>query len=282
MSSTALVGLTYSAAELDRGQPRRSRVVAAAASLSVHAAVIGILAAVAVAPLSTPPRIRVVFIDAQEGGGRGPSAAAPRGGPAPAPVIDAPRPPPAPQPVPERPRAALEPRPQKPRRVAAPRTRQAVANIVRVMPTPPAAAAPGGDVATGTGPGTGVGFGSGSGGGHGGGGDSGSGAGSGSGPGVESALAKYLRTVRRQLEQVKRYPLLARRRGAEGTATLAIDIGRDGRPAAVHVSASSGSELLDGEATDMVERAAPFAPLPAELDAATLRVVVPVSFDLGG
>ena len=196
-------------------------------------------------------------------------------------MIEAP-PPPPPQPVPERPRAALEPRsqnPQKPRPVAAPRTRREVAKNAPAVPTP-AAVAPGRDVATGTGPATGVG--SGSGGGRGGGGGSGSGAGSGSGPGVESALAKYLRTVRKQLEQVKRYPLLARRRGAEGTATLAIDISRDGRPAAVHVSASSGSELLDGEATDMVERAAPFAPLPAELDAATLRVVVPVSFDLGG
>jgi len=262
---------------------RQSRApVAVAGSIGLHAAVIAILATLAVAAAPAPQApVRVVLLDAGAGGGGSPGplrAPAPVGEPAgpaapppakikaeiPAPPIPAPA-------VPDRPRIAAKPR-FKPMPVAQPQRAPVSAHRDR-EPTPGSAPA-GSETSLVAGPDAGHG-GGGSGGGAGAG--TGRGVGSGQGDGVESVLANYLRTIRKRLESVKRYPTLARRRGTEGTTTLA----RDGRPAAVHVSGSSGSELLDGEAEEMVERAAPFEPLPAELTDTRLRVVVPVSFDLG-
>ncbi|MGH7787662.1 MAG: energy transducer TonB, partial [Candidatus Binatia bacterium] len=93
-------------------------------------------------------------------------------------------------------------------------------------------------------------------------------------------IARYLSAVRLQLEAVKRYPALARRRGSTGTAMLFIVIDRDGRPAKVQVKRSSGSELLDEEAQDMVARAAPFDPLPTEVERDSLQLTIPVRFDV--
>jgi TonB family protein len=265
---------------------RRSSALSFASSIALHASVIGVLAAVSVFPHAEPPAaVRVVIIDADAGGGgrRGPLRGhAPAGEVAGPPAPAAPSEPPAPPPLrsePERPRIAARPQKETKRPAAPPRAAAEAAKQPRTEPTPGGGAIGGTELALSTGAGD-----SGGGGGTGGGAGSGSGSGvgSGRGPGVESALASYLRTVRTRLEAVKRYPVLARRRGTEGTATLAIDIRRNGRPAAVRVSGSSGSELLDDEAAEMVDRAAPFAPLPSELDESTLHVVVPVSFDLGG
>jgi TonB family protein len=116
---------------------------------------------------------------------------------------------------------------------------------------------------------------------------SGSGVGRGTRDGIQgdpsgSAVASYLDRLRQRLEKVKRYPLLARRRGQVGTATLHIAIDRSGRPASVRIQGSSGSQLLDDEAAEMVTRAAPFEPLPSEVSDDVLQVTVPVRFDVNG
>jgi protein TonB len=97
-----------------------------------------------------------------------------------------------------------------------------------------------------------------------------------------SAVGTYLSRVRQRLEAEKRYPLLARRRGVVGTATLHIVIGRDGRPASIDLQRSSGSDLLDAEAEALVSRAAPFGPLPPAIGADTLQITVPIRFDVDG
>jgi protein TonB len=247
--------------------------LAAASSIGLHAALLAVVAAVSVAPPLEQKPVRVVLIDAPAGGGQPRSGSSPAPGEIagpPRPPVDVPIPPP-PAVQPER--IAAKPRPraaEKPSRSAKPRAPVA---------KPPVPDAP---TETGSGGGGTGGPDEGSGGRGGGNGTGvGNGTGPGDGVGVDEVVARYLSGVRKRLETVKRYPVLARRRGTEGTTTLAIEIGRDGRPAAVRISASSGSELLDIEAEEMVQRAAPFEPLPTAVVESTLRVVVPVSFALG-
>lgn len=276
-------------ADLNWPPPRRidtCQPIAVAGSIGLHIAVIALAAAISVTPPSEP--VRVVLINAGEGGGGtarpllGPAPAGELAGP-PIPPVEVAPPPPPPPPAAERPKIAAKPhpkpKPQPPRQQAAverklPQRQPEVQPTAGIGDTGVAALAPGNGAQTGGGGGGGGGSGGGAGTGV------GRGVGSGRGPGVESALARYLGGVRGRLEAVKRYPRLARRRGTEGTTTLAIDITRDGQAAAVTVSSSSGSDLLDGEAAEMVGRAAPFEPLPPELDDTTLRVVVPIAFDL--
>lgn len=122
-----------------------------------------------------------------------------------------------------------------------------------------------------------------------GGGEGGGGVGAGSGLGAgkgrggggpHTALAAYLQGLREQLESVKRYPPLARRRGTHGTVKVSLVINASGYPESVSLALSSGSGLLDDEVLRMVARAAPFAPVPAEIGESKLTVIVPIAFNL--
>lgn len=264
----------------------KPRSLAVATSIAVHAAALGGLAAFAAVSLPVirePVRVVIIDVDAGGGGSAGPvrkSAPGEMAGPtAPAVTIEPPSPPPPPQrSAPEAPRIAAKPRKDTKPKPPAPRAQASRPPARQTEPTPGGTTDGNSQLALSTGSGGGGGGGNGTGGGSGSG--TGTGVGAGRGPGIEAAIAKYLRTVRTRLEAVKRYPILARRRGTEGTATIAIDIERNGDARTVRVSDSSGSDLLDEEAAEMVGRAAPFDPLPAEVDETTLRVVVPVSFDL--
>jgi protein TonB len=51
-----------------------------------------------------------------------------------------------------------------------------------------------------------------------------------------------------------RYPFRARTRGEEGRVTLRVEVDAEGHATEAAVTASSGSELLDGAAMDAVRR----------------------------
>ncbi|MGI4802113.1 MAG: energy transducer TonB [Janthinobacterium lividum] len=83
-----------------------------------------------------------------------------------------------------------------------------------------------------------------------------------------------------RLQRAKRYPDLARSRGDQGVATVSFTMDRAGRVLAVTLIRSSGSSLLDEEATALVRRAEPLPRLPEEITGATLTLTVPISFAL--
>ena len=83
-----------------------------------------------------------------------------------------------------------------------------------------------------------------------------------------------------RLQRAKRYPDLARSRGDQGVATVSFTMDRAGRVLAVTLVRSSGSSLLDEEATALVRRAEPLPRLPDEVTGATLTLTVPISFAL--
>jgi len=85
----------------------------------------------------------------------------------------------------------------------------------------------------------------------------------------KSRDALYLDNWRRRIESVgnRNYPEEAQRRRLHGSLRLLVAQLPDGKVHAVEVLASSGHELLDQAAVDIVHMAAPFEPFPAEMRA---------------
>ncbi|WP_158502279.1 energy transducer TonB [Vitiosangium sp. GDMCC 1.1324] len=102
-------------------------------------------------------------------------------------------------------------------------------------------------------------------------------------PGVDvgSELRAYRERLSRHVTRQRRYPAQAVRLGMEGTALVRVRINRDGSLAGPpRLEGSSRFGVLDAEALRMVEAAAPFSPLPAELPRESAEFVIPVSFSL--
>jgi len=75
------------------------------------------------------------------------------------------------------------------------------------------------------------------------------------------------------------HPPLAR--GVEGVVSLAFSIDRHGNVVSSRIVKSSGSAVLDAEALDLLKRAAPLPPPPAEIANSELSFVVPIRFVAG-
>ena len=75
----------------------------------------------------------------------------------------------------------------------------------------------------------------------------------------------------------KRYPNEAMQNSWEGTATIRLKIGSDGKIAAVEVANSSGHAMLDEQASITINKAKPFVQIPAGLRGkefiASIRIV---------
>ena len=67
-----------------------------------------------------------------------------------------------------------------------------------------------------------------------------------------------LAQIRARIEAAKHYPLMARRRGLEGTTTVSFRIQSDGSIQALTITHSSGTDILDEAAVQTIQRAAPF------------------------
>ncbi|MEW6001282.1 MAG: energy transducer TonB [Nitrospirota bacterium] len=79
--------------------------------------------------------------------------------------------------------------------------------------------------------------------------------------------------VRAAIERIKSYPLLARKRGMEGTVLVSFRIDGKGLPQDVTIVKSSGYQILDEEVPKMLRKASPFPELKGE-------IVIPVTFRL--
>jgi protein TonB len=79
-----------------------------------------------------------------------------------------------------------------------------------------------------------------------------------------------------RLTKVQRYP--AQARGVQGVVSLAVTIDRQGKVVSSKIVKSSGSAVLDAEALDLIKRAAPLPPPPADIADSDLSFVVPIRF----
>ena len=100
------------------------------------------------------------------------------------------------------------------------------------------------------------------------------------GGGNPGLRADYFAQLQAWLEQYRRYPRWAQRRGQEGTALLYFTIDRNGNVLDYRIERSTGHTILDREVTAMLERAKPLPPVPAQLRQARLELLLPIQFSL--
>ena len=90
----------------------------------------------------------------------------------------------------------------------------------------------------------------------------------------------YYQLILDRLDRLKRYPARARRRGIEGTVILAFTLNRDGSLKHYEIRQTSGHKALDIEVKKLIQRAAPFPAVPANIGREQVELSVPISFAL--
>ena len=88
--------------------------------------------------------------------------------------------------------------------------------------------------------------------------------------GVSSGIVKLISMA---IERVKTYPVIARKRGIEGTVYVSFRISIDGRPEGIRVLKSSGHPILDKATVSVVRKAAPYPHIDQPVE-------VPVAYKL--
>ena len=94
-------------------------------------------------------------------------------------------------------------------------------------------------------------------------------------------LRSYGELVFQSINRHKSYPVAARKMKLTGKVYVQVAIGKDGLLAeAPKVYRSSGHDLLDRRALEMVRKAGPFPPLPRGFNKDRAAMVIPVDFSL--
>ena len=97
---------------------------------------------------------------------------------------------------------------------------------------------------------------------------------------LDAARSLYKSLLEREIVKHKQYPRIAKMRGWQGEAVIEIQIDANGQPTSVKVQTSSGFEVLDNTAIDMVRKTVAATSLPSLLRGTTSTFLVPVSFRL--
>lgn len=94
------------------------------------------------------------------------------------------------------------------------------------------------------------------------------------------SLEQYRMSLIVAARRYKRYPAVAMEKGWQGRVEVRLLIGPDGMTRSAVIQRSSGHEILDATALDMVRKAKPLTQIPAALRGKDFVVDVPVIFDL--
>src|SRR3972149_100731 len=92
---------------------------------------------------------------------------------------------------------------------------------------------------------------------------------------LEGNTGSFYALIRAAIEKAKTYPLIARKRGVEGTVLVSFKIDVKGLPQNIMIVKSSGYQILDDEVQKMLGKASPFPELNGE-------IVIPITFKLSG
>jgi len=99
-------------------------------------------------------------------------------------------------------------------------------------------------------------------------------------PDQQSLLGRYAQQLSRLLASHQEYPRLAAQRGWEGEVRLRLKVARQGNLLSVQVDRSSGYDILDQHAMQLVDLASGLPPLPEGLEGSEISVIVPVNYRL--
>ena len=97
---------------------------------------------------------------------------------------------------------------------------------------------------------------------------------------IATAKDAYGDALWRAISKFKKYPNVARTRGYQGEVILGLELDGYGKIKSKKILQSSGYEMLDNQALEMVDKAVPL-PLPAEaLRNSNFNITIPVPFKL--
>lgn len=94
------------------------------------------------------------------------------------------------------------------------------------------------------------------------------------------AVASWKTRLVAQLERYKRFPAEAQARGEQGVSQIAFSIDRAGGVHNPRIVRSSGSNLLDRATMNLVQRAQPLPPPPADVPGSRIAIVVPIRYHI--
>jgi len=90
----------------------------------------------------------------------------------------------------------------------------------------------------------------------------------------------YKEIIHQHIENHKRYPILAARKGLEGNVRLRFLLHRNGQVEHIQIVRASAIPLLDDAAKSAVQTGNPFPPFPESIKEASLWIEVTVNFEL--
>lgn len=93
-------------------------------------------------------------------------------------------------------------------------------------------------------------------------------------------VRRYRLSLAVEARRFKRYPPRAREENIAGTAEIRVSVAAGGIAQEVRLAQSSGHDMLDEAALDMVTKAVPRASVPEGLRDKAFVVSLPVVFDL--
>ncbi|HEX7811022.1 MAG TPA: TonB family protein [Burkholderiales bacterium] len=95
-----------------------------------------------------------------------------------------------------------------------------------------------------------------------------------------TVVSSYEKSLSDLIKRHEKYPDRAKRQGWQGTAVVALSLSAEGKVTGISVVESSGKEILDQAALEMVRRASPLPRAPEGLRGQERIVRVPIVFKL--
>lgn len=96
----------------------------------------------------------------------------------------------------------------------------------------------------------------------------------------KEAMLDFHNMVKQRIEEARRYPLWAKKKGIQGITRISFTVMPDGTCRDIKIAGSSGSEILDHEALETLERAEPFPAVPEKISKSPVTLEVGIVFSL--
>lgn len=97
---------------------------------------------------------------------------------------------------------------------------------------------------------------------------------------IDDARGRYGNTLWGAIEKHKSYPKIAQMRGWQGKVVVELQLDGNGKLKSKKILKGSGYDILDKQALDMIEKAAPFPAPPEALRVSSFSITVPIPFKL--
>jgi protein TonB len=97
---------------------------------------------------------------------------------------------------------------------------------------------------------------------------------------INAALNGYNNALWGKIGKYKQYPKIAQMRGWQGEVIVELLLDGNGKLKSKKILTSSGFDVLDKQALDMIDKAAPFPSPPEALRGSSFSITVPIPFKL--